>query len=362
MTTMSQSARSIDAAKREVSTSPDSAPDDTELSTLALSHAGVAVERGRAESFAEWKELMGTRFVPLTITTTAPTFRGRFTSIYIEETCVTSLEASTHSVSRLQSQIRADDARHLKLSLQISGTGRVVQDGREAVLKPGDVAIYDTSRPYTLDYAEDVRALIMMFPHNMLGLASSVLNDLTAVRLPGDEGVGLVISPFMQHIAGNLNQLEGVNGVRIMQSALNLVTALLSAELEHHPAPEASCRADMEKFRLYIEKNLDDPDLCTVSVARAHFISARYLQYLFKEEGHTVSGYIRWRRLERCRVDLLDAALDSLSILQIAHRWGFTDGAHFSKVFKVQYGVSPRAYRANERLALSARAAERQVS
>jgi methylphosphotriester-DNA--protein-cysteine methyltransferase len=28
--------------------------------------------------------------------------------------------------------------------------------------------------------------------------------------------------------------------------------------------------------------------------------------------------------------------------IEIAFRWGFNDAAHFSRVFKAQYGVSPR--------------------
>ena len=59
-----------------------------------------------------------------------------------------------------------------------------------------------------------------------------------------------------------------------------------------------------------------------------------------------MSGWIRDRRLERCRADLRDPRLAGLSILEIATRWGFVSPAHFSRTFRAAYGVSPRDARA----------------
>jgi AraC-like DNA-binding protein len=58
-----------------------------------------------------------------------------------------------------------------------------------------------------------------------------------------------------------------------------------------------------------------------------------------------VSDWIRKRRLERCREELLDPAYDTLSITQIAFRWGFNDAAHFSKKFREAYSQTPRSVR-----------------
>lgn len=303
-------------------------------------------EAGHAESLSEWRNLVGRRFVPLTITSEESSFSGDARTIRVGETRLTEITATAHRVRRLGAQIHPDDSKDIKLSLLIEGSGRLDQDGRSATLRPGDVAIYDTSRPYTLQFDRPVRTLVMVFPHHLLGLSEKSLRGVTATRLPGDAGIGNVISPFMAQLAGNLDQLEGANGVRIMYSALNLVTALLSAELaEHAPASDDVIRLNIETLRLYIDTHLADPDLTTTSIARAHYVSSRYLQQLFHEEGLTVSGYIRARRLEQCRVDFCDVGQASIPILSIAQRWGFVDGAHFSRVFKAAYGQSPREYR-----------------
>jgi len=74
-------------------------------------------------------------------------------------------------------------------------------------------------------------------------------------------------------------------------------------------------------------------------------VSLRTLQRLFNAQELTVSSWIRARRLDRCRRDLLNPALRGLSIQAVAARWAFTQGAHFSRAFKQAYGVSPQAYR-----------------
>ena len=303
------------------------------------------MEDHRVDTFDEWVRLVGNRFVPLKLTTVDVNgFTGTLRTRYVDGTCVTDIAASSHTVDRVTQTIADDDPHHLKLSMQLEGTGLVMQDGRVAELHPGDAAIYDTARPYTLEYAERMRSLVMIFPHSMLGLSSHLVHTVTAVRLRGDTGIGRVICPFMQHIAEDIDQLEGVNGARIVRSALDLITAMLSAEIQSN-SPGEPWRVALDAVELYIDQHLDDPGLNTETIARAHYVSPRQLQYLFQDTGTTVSAHIRTRRLERCRIDLEDPALEGWSVIQIAQRWGFVDPSHFSKLFKATFGRSPREFR-----------------
>ena len=56
--------------------------------------------------------------------------------------------------------------------------------------------------------------------------------------------------------------------------------------------------------------------------------------------------FIRHRRLDRCRRDLLDPEHDSRPVAAVGARWGLVDAAHFSRAFKREYGVPPAAFRA----------------
>jgi AraC-like DNA-binding protein len=71
----------------------------------------------------------------------------------------------------------------------------------------------------------------------------------------------------------------------------------------------------------------------------------RYLHKLFETEQATVADWVRRRRLERCRRDLLDPGLSHEAASTIADRWGFTSAAHFSRAFRAEYGLPPGEYR-----------------
>lgn len=306
------------------------------------------VETGTAHSIHEWRAIAGNRFVPLRVKTRSAddSFEGVLRFRQIDRVSIGEITANTHTVERTTDLISRRDRQHFKLSLQLDGTAYVAQDGRDAFLRPGDIAIYDTSRPYTLDFTDDTRCLVMAFPADAFEVPSALIRRITAVRLAGDEGVGSVISPFMQHMADNLDLLDGVHGDRITRSSLDLLTTLVYGELAGGDLAEGeSRRAEMRTFTTYIEQHLDDPDLCAASIAREHYVSVRHLQYRFQDENLTVSGYIRQRRLEHCRRDLSDPALSSRPVSQVSQRWGFTDASHFSKVFKNRFGVSPREFR-----------------
>lgn len=312
-------------------------------------HASTAeqtgVETATARSIGEWREVAGSRFVPLHVIG-GPGFTGSIRWRFVDGTCLSEIVASAHRVLRTPALISPDDPRHYKITLQVEGSGLVAQDGRQSVLRPGDLAIYDTSRPYTLEFGQDVHCLVMAFPQDAFDVPESLIRRITAVRLSGDTGVGAMISPFMRHLSENLDTLDGVAGMRILHSSLDLLTALVYAQLSEDQDHWGQTRqVEMRRLKLFIDAHLHEPDLNAVEVAKSHYMSVRQLQYLFRDENLTVSNYIRSRRLEHCRMALSDPAQASLSILEIAQRWGFPDASHFSKVFRATYGITPRDLR-----------------
>ncbi len=100
----------------------------------------------------------------------------------------------------------------------------------------------------------------------------------------------------------------------------------------------------------FIERHLADPELDVPAIAAALGCSSRTIHKLFEGEAMTVARAIWDRRLERCRMELVDPALSGRSITEIAHHWGFSDSQHFSRAFKNRFGVTPREYRATSLL------------
>ncbi|MFF7653109.1 helix-turn-helix transcriptional regulator [Streptomyces sp. NPDC007983] len=72
----------------------------------------------------------------------------------------------------------------------------------------------------------------------------------------------------------------------------------------------------------------------------------RYLHKLFQEQRTTVGRWIRQRRLEECRKELARGGRSSRTVAAVAQHWGFISPAHFSRVFRAAYGMSPREWQA----------------
>jgi AraC-like DNA-binding protein len=78
-------------------------------------------------------------------------------------------------------------------------------------------------------------------------------------------------------------------------------------------------------------------------MARAVHLSPYYASHLFRQEmGMTLMEHLWSRRLrESCRL----LAHGNLPIHSVGKQSGFVNTAHFCKLFKARYGISPQAYR-----------------
>jgi len=300
-----------------------------------------------ARNISDFRAAVSESFVPLQVSSSGPDhFRGMIRAASVDEVHVTDLRATSHVVERTPELIARGDRSYFKLSLMLAGTGMLIQDDREALLRPGDLAVYDTDRPYSLVFDEDFRTMVVMFPKHLISLPPEMIGQLTAVRISGQEGLGSMVVPYLTQLAGNLDQLAGTTGARLAHSALDLVSTVFTRELGLDEVSADPHRALVQRIRSYIERNLASTDLGPASIASAHYISTRHLHGLFQEQGVTVSTWIRTRRLEQCRRDLLDPMLADRPVAAIAARWGFVDAAHFSRAFKTTFGISPSEYRA----------------
>lgn len=315
--------------------------------TLRAATRPQTVATNVARNINDFRVAVSDAFVPLQVTAShADGFRSVIRGAAVDEVHVTDLRAAPHVVERTPELVSRGGRNYFKVSLMLAGRGLLIQDGREAVLEPGSLAVYDTSRPYSLVFDEEFRTMVVMFPHHLITLPADLVGELTAVSISGSDGVGAVVAPYLSQLAVNLDQLAGNVGARLAHSALDLVTTVFTRELGLDDAGGDPHRALMQRIRAHIDRNLASTDLSPASIAAAHFISTRHLHALFQEQKTTVSTWIRLRRLEQCRRDLVDPVYADRSVAAIAARWGFVDAAHFSRAFKSLFNVSPSEFRA----------------
>jgi AraC-like DNA-binding protein len=301
-----------------------------------------------ARDFESWKTIVTDSFVPLEVTTSEEDqFHALMRCRSLGDVFLSEIGAKSHTVERTPQLIARGDARYYKLSLMLSGVGLLMQDSREVVLHPGDMAIYDTDRPYTLDFDDDFRTLVVMVPQAVIDLPRDVVGQLTATHISGEDGLGRIVGPFLSQLAKNMDDLAGHSGLRLVHNALDLITTLIHSQLDLAKSDLARGHraALLQEIRAYIDDHLADPTLSPSAIAASNFISTRHLHGIFKEEGVTVSALIRSRRLEHCRRDLVDPVFLTRSVSAIAAKWGFVDASHFSRLFRSAFGEAPTDFR-----------------
>src|SRR6516162_2465237 len=302
-----------------------------------------------AQRFEYWKHILSDTFVPLEVSTPSgeDDFHGRLRGCEFGSLRFIEVSAEPHTARRTARLVKAAPAGCYKIGLQLRGSAVLIQDGRQATLTPGDFALYDTDRPYTLGFACEHRMLILVFPRDLLGFPEEHVARLTATTMPGARpGLAGLLPSFLTQVADVMDQVGGRAAVRLSGNVLDLLTTVLAERLDR-PAADADSghRALMLQITAFIEEHLGNPDLTPQLIAVAHHISLRQLHKLFQGSGTTVGGWIRQRRMERCGRDLRDPGLADRPVAAIGARWGYPDPAHFSRLFKSAYGVGPRDYR-----------------
>ncbi|MGW1786724.1 AraC-like ligand-binding domain-containing protein [Streptomyces sp. NPDC002143] len=227
--------------------------------------------------------------------------------------------------ARTRRPIGSDLSDHVKVSLPLTGHCVLTQGDHQAELRPGELAVYDTRRPYSLDTDRPGRSLALMFPRTMLRMPERDLARVTAVSVSCRDGLGAVVRPFLYGLACQVDELETLGTPLLAGNVTDLVGTLLA---EHTSADRTPWYDDgrqvlTQRILAYMEQRFADPDLSPDQVASAHHVSRRYLYKLLAENGYTVSGWIREHRLARCRRDLADPALAHLPVGAIGSRWGF---------------------------------------
>lgn len=257
---------------------------------------------------------------------------------------ICSVRANTTTIERTSGLAADPTDAYLFVGMQLSGTSIVVQGDREAVLRPGDLAVYDTRRPYTLLNDHGIHQHYFRVPIGALALPGRALEAVTAVRLDGRRPLARATAGYLGHLAESVGELSAAEAAQATSPTIGLIRTLLTAQLLESPLRREHLDDSLETRVLdYIRVHLADRDLSARRIAAAHHISVRHLYRLMGRSGIVLGDWIRERRLERCRDELADPASPT-TVTEIAHKWGFSDPSQFGRAFKRVYAMTPREW------------------
>ena len=243
------------------------------------------------------------------------------------------LEHFVQAQDRFQTVLVVDDDpgildMHRRL-VEASGRRAVTaRNGREALAlieqQTPDLILLDLMMPEIDGFAvlDELRAREFTRNIPVIILTARLLSDVDIERC--HRGVAAILGKGLFNTEETLQHVEA---------------ALTRRHTLSHPAQQL-----IRKAMAYIHTRYAEP-LSREEIADHIGISADYLTDCFRQElGITPITYIRRYRIRQA-CELLRNS--DQSITQVALAVGFADGAHFTRTFTREVGVTPRAYRRN---------------
>jgi AraC-like DNA-binding protein len=313
-----------------------------------ISTSGISAR----DAFSYWMDVICETFIHLDCA--SPITRGFSGGLYTQpfgQLQLSAMASDEIDLTRSTSRIAAAREEHCLIVVQGRGRTTAEQDGRQFTLETGDLALFDSARPYFARLEHGFHHFVLKLPRDELRRRLGPLETVTATRISGKRGMGRLASMFIRELPNELDLLDDESAQRVASTCIDLVAAALASQMLNSRLGASSTRVtQLFRAKAYIAANVQSERLSPPVVAGALGITPRYLADLFAEEGTSVARHIWMLRLERCKAALCDLAQLHRSISEIAYAWGFNDMSHFSRFFREHVGLSPREFREQAQL------------
>ncbi len=246
----------------------------------------------------------------------------------------------------------ADGLDHYLVQLYATG-GLVGACGdRERVLRAGDVQILDLAQP-NVTSAKASGTVAIVVPRDTLRRALPRAGDLHGLVLRGDSGTGGLLADYMRALVARADTITMADAPMIAQATTDMIAACSHSTVETVERARTAIEMTMlERIQRHISSELHSPDLHTEALCGLFGVSRARLYRLFEPLGG-VASYIQEQRLGRAYTELSNSARNHRRIYEIAFELGFSSEAHFSRVFRSTFGLSPSDVRARAHALLS---------
>lgn len=187
--------------------------------------------------------------------------------------------------------------------------------------------------------------IALVLPASVVRNTRLVQDRLLAERWPHDLPAMRLLRSYVSLLAsyGEFKQSE-----LTAAAAHHLVDLVRIVAGEVANRPEETDGAAISSSRLdvalaFLKERFRDPNLSVASAAAAQNISPRYLHKIL-ERGHvSFTDCVNTLRLDAAHATLVER--NDLPIATVALETGFSDVAHFNRLFKRRFGMTPRSVR-----------------
>ena len=311
-----------------------------DLQNFLPTHSIVPQPEEIAANLKEWRDSVATLFdIELLEEPFSASMKGYSLSSLL---CGTT-RATAQRFIRDRDVIRRSGIDHLLVQVYSEGGFEGTADGRPIVVGPGDVCIFDLSRPFETEASTFVNANLVV-PRHLLGILPGD-DKLHGLMVPAASSIGRLLGHHLTGLADICADAQDSDCEKIVAATLALLSVLVTnVDLAPAPGRVPSSESLFGRLCEYIDEHLGESDL-TVPRLCSHFGLSRASLYRIFDPMGGVTTHIRNRRLARAFTALISPHAASERISKVAARCGFDNEDTFARAFKARYEVGPMQLR-----------------
>ena len=310
----------------------------------------AAVPRAARASY--WNDLYARQFAQVTFNPVdRDSFEAELRVGSVGPIGIARVQSKPTDIERNRSHISRSEGRLLSFLLQARGSSVFSHYGQETRMEEGDFTLCDSSAPHRLNCSEGTELIILRTSPEVLRSYLPEPEQFCGRRLPANQGITGAAANLTRKLWSLAESgLPEKFSVMVARNVLDIMATSYAMAFDAPVSDSSAVSTRKLQAKRYIEAHLREPDLTPCTVATALGISPRYLRMLFCGGTENASRFILRRRLEECAKQLSSALWRGHTITEIAFSSGFNSAAHFTRVFRDGYGMTPSQFR-NARLA-----------
>ncbi|WP_170985054.1 helix-turn-helix domain-containing protein [Roseomonas sp. AR75] len=294
-----------------------------------------------AEQFAAWHESSAGTVDTAPLRDAAAGFPARREVWRFGPLALATMQAPAARLSRSLAQSRRNGLDHWMISVARRGERRIRSGDTCLMLSAGAVSVGSLDDVFVSDRS-DIDWLCLFVPREVLPELGAALH--ASRDAPLDSAMGRLLAAYILQLAAEMPALGAAELPRVVEST----RAMIAASIAPGAGTMAAARAPLEqvlisRIKALIRQHLRSAMLGPDRLAKLAGVSRSQLYRLFEPQGG-VAHYIQTERLRAAARALGDAA-DTREIASIAEDVGFFDHSSFSRIFRREFGCSPREFR-----------------
>ena len=302
------------------------------------------------DKVAFWADMVCQHLVPAECNAVAAPerFHGAMALRQMGRASVAQIVAGGQQVTRTAHLMAKASDEYFLVNIQRAGQSGLAQDGREAQLEAGDMALFSSTRRFQLSFDGDFAQTVLTVPAHELRQLIPDVDALTATTLNGQRAA----AGLFRQVADRCFETDSnaLSALAANHTASALIEMLAGTLLDMPGAQQAKkpqlARFHLARIKQHARQHLHEPGLSVASLSAALGFSPAHIHRLFAGEEQTFTAWLWSCRLVACKRRLEDAAQAHFTISEIAFKSGFNSSAHFSRAFRARFGLSPSECRA----------------